>query len=48
VFEPPAFALVAERPDAQSFIVEVKAILAADPSPQDFLPRFRSASRGRA
>jgi pimeloyl-ACP methyl ester carboxylesterase len=46
VFEPPAFALVAERGDVQSFIAEVKAILATDPSPQDFLPRFISAVGG--
>jgi pimeloyl-ACP methyl ester carboxylesterase len=46
VFEPPAFALVAERADVQSFIAEVKAILATDPSPQEFLPRFISAVGG--
>jgi pimeloyl-ACP methyl ester carboxylesterase len=46
VFEPPAFALAAERADVQSFIAEVKAILAADPSPQEFLPRFITAVGG--
>ncbi|MDQ6854536.1 MAG: alpha/beta hydrolase [Actinomycetota bacterium] len=46
VFEPPAFALVAERADVQSFIAEVKAILADGPSPQDFLPRFIRAVGG--
>jgi len=40
VFEPPAFGLVDDRPDVQEFIARVHALLADDPSPDDYLPQF--------
>lgn len=48
VFEPPAFGLVADQPQVQRFVAEVKAILADDPPPEEFLPRFITAVGGDA
>lgn len=46
VLEPPAFRLVEDRADVREFIGEVKAILAAQPTPEEFLPRFITAVGG--
>lgn len=46
VFEPPAFGLVSERPHVQEFVADIKALLADDPTPQEFLPRFVRAVGG--
>jgi pimeloyl-ACP methyl ester carboxylesterase len=46
VFEPPAFGLVAERPEVQAFVASVRALLADDPTPEEFLPQFVRAVGG--
>ena len=40
VFEPPAFGLVANNPDVRRFIDAIKAMLTADPPPDEFLRVF--------
>jgi pimeloyl-ACP methyl ester carboxylesterase len=46
VFEPPAFGLVAARPDVQTFRASVDRIIAGDPTPDEFLSRFIEAVGG--
>jgi pimeloyl-ACP methyl ester carboxylesterase len=46
VFEPPAFGLVPDRPDVRAFRQTVERIVAADPSPEEFLTRFIEAVGG--
>jgi pimeloyl-ACP methyl ester carboxylesterase len=46
VFEPPAFGLVADDTEVQAFVAQVKALLAQDPEPEEFLPRFITAVGG--
>jgi pimeloyl-ACP methyl ester carboxylesterase len=48
VFEPPAFALTADDPQTAAFIGEVKAIIASEPTAEEFLPRFIAAVGGDA
>ena len=40
VFEPPAFGLVANDPEVRRFIDGIRAMLIADPPPDEFLRRF--------
>jgi pimeloyl-ACP methyl ester carboxylesterase len=40
VFEPPAFGLVADDPEVRRFIDGIRAMLTADPPPDEFLLRF--------
>ena len=46
VFEPPAFALTAEHADTQALIEKIRSILAAQPTAEEFLPRFIDAVGG--
>lgn len=46
VLEPPAFGLIEDRADVQEFIGQIKAILAQQPTPEEFLPRFITAVGG--
>jgi pimeloyl-ACP methyl ester carboxylesterase len=46
VFEPPAFGLVADHPNVQRFIADIDAILAANPTPEDFVRQFIAAVGG--
>lgn len=48
VFEPPAFALTVDDPPTAAFIDEVKAIIASEPTAEEFLPRFVQAVGGDA
>lgn len=48
VFEPPAFGLVADNPEVQRFLSEVRALLAQGLAPEEFLPRFIAAVGGDA
>jgi pimeloyl-ACP methyl ester carboxylesterase len=40
VFEPPAFGLVADNPEIRRFIHAIRAMLTADPPPDEFLRSF--------
>ena len=46
VFEPPAFALTAERAETQAFIEGIRSIIATRPTPEEFLPQFVVAVGG--
>ena len=46
VFEPPAFALVADRADVQQLRRTIEELLASDPTPEEFLNRFIRAVGG--
>jgi pimeloyl-ACP methyl ester carboxylesterase len=46
VFEPPAFALTAEDQATAAFIADIKALIASDPSAEEFLARFITAVGG--
>lgn len=46
VFEPPAFGLVADNPVVQRFVADVRALLAQEQTPEEFLPRFIAAVGG--
>jgi pimeloyl-ACP methyl ester carboxylesterase len=46
VFEPPAFGLVLDRPDVRAFCKTIDSIVAANPSPEEFLRRFVEAVGG--
>jgi pimeloyl-ACP methyl ester carboxylesterase len=40
VFEPPAFGLVADEPEVRRFVDAIRAMLTANPPPDEFLHRF--------
>ncbi|GAA3094467.1 hypothetical protein GCM10010530_19520 [Kribbella aluminosa] len=40
VIEPPAFGLVRDQPPVAAFIDAVKELIATDPTPDEFLPKF--------
>jgi pimeloyl-ACP methyl ester carboxylesterase len=40
VFEPPAFGLLADHPEVRRFIDAIRAMLTAEPPPDEFLRRF--------
>src|SRR4051812_48330059 len=46
VFEPPAFALTADRADTQAFVATIRSIIDSKPSAEEFLPRFIAAVGG--
>jgi pimeloyl-ACP methyl ester carboxylesterase len=46
VFEPPAFGLVVDHPEVRRFIDAIRAMLTADPPPDEFLRRFAALAGG--
>lgn len=46
VFEPPAFGLTIDRADTRALVDRISAVVAADPSPEEFLPQFVAAVGG--
>ena len=46
VFEPPAFALTADRADTREFVAKIRSVIDSQPTAQEFLPRFIAAVGG--
>lgn len=46
VFEPPAFGLTQHDPGTAAFIETIRALVAAGPAPEEFLPQFVTAVGG--